>query len=285
MPYLSQIHKVGHLQPPKEKDGEYSNMDIEDLDAGYQSFFNQPLTQRKTESDVSTRETGVGSGEMGDIPIEDSSDQEQKKIGKLITKHAYKLQGHMTFQGLPIAIENKAGSVRRGVDKDGTKWETRMKYPYGYIQGTEGADGEGVDVYVGPDEDADTAYVVHQKDPETGKYDEDKILLGFRSKKEAKEAFEAHYDDPEDFLGPIKAVSMERLKELAEAKGRLVKIARASYVAMLQELYKLAADEVGGLPQEPSAIKTLATDLRSTNKTINLAKKLWQARDAIPMLI
>ncbi len=41
----------------------------------------------------------------------------------------YKLQGHTTHQGLPIAIENAKGSVRKGVDPDGKKWRTVFKYP------------------------------------------------------------------------------------------------------------------------------------------------------------
>lgn len=35
----------------------------------------------------------------------------------------YKLQGRTEFQGLKIAIENKKGSIRRGVDENGEKTE------------------------------------------------------------------------------------------------------------------------------------------------------------------
>jgi hypothetical protein len=130
----------------------------------------------------------------------------------------------MDVQGLNVAIENRKGSVRTGTDSDGHEWRTKMKHPYGYIVGTRGADDEPVDTYVGPDKDgAPDAYVVHQhKDDGTG-YDEDKVMLGFKSKKEAKEGYLAHYDDPK-FLGPISRVSMDRLKELVESKKRLVKI-------------------------------------------------------------
>ena len=138
-------------------------------------------------------------------------------------KKAYELQGHKDFQGLPIAIENRKGSVRKGKDSDGNEWRTKMKLPYGYIKGTKGADGEEVDTYVGPDKEAPDAYVVHQRDKETGKYDEDKVMLGFRSKSDAKKAFLAHYDSPQ-FLGPISRVSMDRLRELVRVKRKLVKI-------------------------------------------------------------
>ena len=141
-------------------------------------------------------------------------------------KRAYKLQGKTEVQGIPIAIENRRGSVRKGTSPDGHEWRTKMKYPYGYIKGTKGADGEEVDAYVGPDKAAPAAFVVHQH-CDTGKgYDEDKVMLGFASKLEAKNAFLAHYDSPK-FLGPIKRVPMERLRELVESKIRLVKISSA----------------------------------------------------------
>lgn len=138
-------------------------------------------------------------------------------------KLAYKLQGHTDVQGIPIAVENRKGSVRKGKDEDGHEWRTKMKHPYGYIKGTKGADGEEVDAYVGPDKEAPAAYVVHQRDKDTGKYDEDKVMLGFSSKAAAKAAFLAHYDSPK-FLGPISKVSIDRLRELIRTKRRLVKI-------------------------------------------------------------
>jgi len=140
-----------------------------------------------------------------------------------LEKIGYKLQGHTEVQGLPIAIENRKGSVRKGKDSDGNEWRTKMEHPYGYIKGTKGADGEEVDCYVGPDKEAPKAYVVHQHKDDGKGFDEDKVMLGFRSKKEAKEAYLKHYDDPK-FLGPISIVSMDRLRKLVESKRKLVKI-------------------------------------------------------------
>lgn len=295
MPYLRQIHKMGHLVSREKLAGEYGNQDIEDLDAGYQSFFNQPVTHRKTESDVSSRGSGEGTGSPGDLPITDTGDGEEDapkhKIGHL--KTAYDLQGQTDFQGLPIAIENKAGTVRSGTDPDGHEWHTKMLLSYGYIKGTKGADGEGVDVYVGPDKDADSAFVVQQKDPSTGEYDEDKVMLGLGSKKDAKEAFMAHYDDPDAFLGPIKEVPMDRLKELVASKERLVKISFVMCESFADELRKIAFDPVMGMGPEPAAQQPAAqspfgelrASLSDTRRTVNLARKLWEARSAVPMLL
>ena len=163
-------------------------------------------------------------------------------------KRAYRLQGHTDVQGLRVAIENRKGSVRKGKDSDGHEWRTKMRNPYGYIVGTRGADGEPVDAYVGPHKDAKNAYVVHQHNDDGKGYDEDKIILQVKSKKEAKELYLKHYDDPK-FLGPISIVSMERLKELVASKRRLVKIS-----AMLDELEKIAE------PPPPEGVSAAAWD-------------------------
>lgn len=141
----------------------------------------------------------------------------------------FKLQGHAVFQGLPIAIENQKGSVRSGVDRDGKPWRTLMKLPYGYVKGTKGADGEAVDAYVGPHKDATHAFVVHQHKSDGTGYDEDKVMLGLRNLKEAIKAYLAHYNSKK-FLGPVKAVPMERLKELFSSGKKLVKISSMDQV-------------------------------------------------------
>src|SRR5882672_217189 len=88
-----------------------------------------------------------------------------------------KLHYKTTFQDIPISVENRKGSIRRGVDPDGDDWETKMRLPYGYIPGTKGADGDAVDCFVGPSEHAAYAYVVHSNNIETGEFDEDKVML------------------------------------------------------------------------------------------------------------
>lgn len=140
-----------------------------------------------------------------------------------MAKQAYTLQGHTEVQGIPISIENRKGSVRKGTDKDGNEWRTKMKFPYGYIPRTRGVDGEPVDCYVGPVKEAPNAYVVHQHKEDGTGYDEDKVMLAFQNKKQAKEAFLEHYDSPK-FLGPISEVPIDRLKELISSKRKLVKI-------------------------------------------------------------
>lgn len=118
-----------------------------------------------------------------------------------LTWSGHKLQGRRKWNGLDISIENRKGSVRKGTDPDGHEWAIKMKYSYGYIRGTEGTDGDHLDCYLGEHEDAPQVFIIHQNNPGTGKYDEDKVMLGFMSEAEAKRAYMEQYDRPGFFGG------------------------------------------------------------------------------------
>lgn len=117
--------------------------------------------------------------------------------------------------GIRIAIENPIGSVRRGTDPDGTEWETTMKAHYGYIEGTKGADGDEIDVFVteGTDQDfAGRVFIIYQIGKD-GEFDEHKVILGVVSKVTAEQVYQQHYD--ENFVGmaAIKELSIDDFKE------------------------------------------------------------------------
>lgn len=117
------------------------------------------------------------------------------------------------FAGLKVMVENPAGSTRSGVSKRGKAWSVTMQHDYGYVARTKGADGEGLDVFLGPDETAPNAYIVHQNDPETGAYDEDKCMIGFPDEDAAKSAYLANYDTP-DFFRSMTSMPIDRFREM-----------------------------------------------------------------------
>jgi hypothetical protein len=127
----------------------------------------------------------------------------------------------MKFQGFDISIENRAGSVRHWYDKPTqTEGETKMLLPYGYIRLTEGTDGDHVDVFIGPDESAQTVYVVHQmRSPAFQTFDEDKVMMGFPTAKAAKAAYLKHFDDPR-FFGTMDAFTVEEFRKKVYARKR-----------------------------------------------------------------
>ncbi len=148
---------------------------------------------------------------IGSLVEGKKSEKEEVDLGFGFNEDGYALQGRYEFQGLDIAVENKKGSDRQWGDKPSQS--TRMKHDYGYVVGYEGADGDEVDVYIGPDKDAEWAYVVHQlKTPKFKKFDEDKVMLGFSSEEKAKKAYLAHYDK-EDFYGGMSAMKVDDFKK------------------------------------------------------------------------
>lgn len=126
------------------------------------------------------------------------------------------------FAGLSVIVESPRGSVRYWTDTDGTEGQTIMKYDYGYIDNAVGADGDCVDMYLGPDEAAKWVYVVHQnKKPDFQDYDEDKVLLGFPSADAAKAAYEDQYDD-QGFFGGMSQMTLQAFKDkITQGAGKV----------------------------------------------------------------
>ncbi|WP_162517685.1 LPD38 domain-containing protein [Aeromonas veronii] len=121
-------------------------------------------------------------------------------------------KGHLTLQGLDIALENPKGSTRSGTDKDGKAWQSTMAHDYGYIKRTLGADGDHVDVFIGDQPDSETVYVVDQVDPKTGRFDEHKVMMGFADEQAAQAGYLANYEKGWKGLSAIKAMPVEEFK-------------------------------------------------------------------------
>lgn len=130
---------------------------------------------------------------------------EQKESGD------YK-KGHVKIQDFDIAIENPKGSVRSGVDKDGKEWSQEMHNTYGYFEGTKGKDSDDVDCFIGPNPLSEDIFVIDQLDKD-GNFDEHKVMLGFDSSEEAREAYLSNYEDGWTGLGDITKVNIEDFRK------------------------------------------------------------------------
>jgi len=158
------------------------------------------------------------------LPIEEAATQvdtapteAQKEAGN------YK-KGHTQVQGMDVAIENPKGSVREGVDEGGQKWSQKMDAHYGYIKRTQGADGDHVDVFLGPDaETANTFYVVNQTNPTTGKFDEHKVMIGYPDANTAKVAYMKNYAKGWGGFDSIVPLNTEQFKRFVHSKAKTSK--------------------------------------------------------------
>jgi hypothetical protein len=122
-------------------------------------------------------------------------------------------KGHIVLNGIPISIENPKGSVRRGVDANGKPWESKLPWDYGYIKRTEGADGDHVDVFIGPDLDSPHVFIVDQNKA-GGAFDEHKVMLGFDNEQAARAGYLAAYNiDMSQRIGAVTVMSFPEFKE------------------------------------------------------------------------
>lgn len=105
-----------------------------------------------------------------------------------------------------IAIETPKGSDRTAAD--GAWTVPNMPAHYGHLSIAKGNDGDGADVFIGEKLDAPYVYVIDQIDPETGKYDETKSMIGFPSEGEAIGAYTRSFSDGK---GPARIGAVTRM--------------------------------------------------------------------------
>jgi hypothetical protein len=121
---------------------------------------------------------------------------------------------HVKWNGFDISVENVKGSIRSGKSKSGKAWRQRMTADYGYIKRTTSdADGDHMDIFLGPHKDSTRLYVVNQVDPETGDFDEHKIVAGCQNERQAERLYLSNYEAGWKGLGSITEISLDALKE------------------------------------------------------------------------
>ena len=131
-------------------------------------------------------------------------------------------KGHVKIDGYDVTIENPKGSVRRGTDASGKQWEQEMQNTYGYIRGTEGVDGDHIDVFFSEDPSQGDVFVVDQVNKD-GSFDEHKVMYGFPDIESARKAYLSNYEDGWQGLGAITPVSKEEFKKWIRSSHRKTK--------------------------------------------------------------
>jgi inorganic pyrophosphatase len=137
--------------------------------------------------------------------------------------------GTFRYKGLTIKIENPKDSIRRGEDKHGKAWESRIPADYGFFKGSEAIDGDAVDVFVGPDLESDMVVAIDQIID--GKYDETKFMVAVTSQAQAEKLYLSAYQKGWK-LGDVSTTTVQQLKEWLKDgdhkkpfKGQMVKVA------------------------------------------------------------
>ncbi len=211
------------------------------------------------------------------------------QMGKSLTFSGHPLMGKTTYQGLPISVENSAGSFREGIDPDGKPWKSMLRQDYGYIRGTVANDGDHVDCFIGVHLDSPMVYIIHQqKIKKPGRFDEDKIMLGWLTKTEALKDYFSNYDRKDQFWS-MTEMSMDEFKKKIfdpKFKGRMLKAHIKQHIRQLSNGRKVVvhAHEDGRrvwFHGSPSGdLRGGATGLHIGTK--QAAKEALEARIGIP---
>lgn len=179
--------------------------------------------------------------------------EKQKEAGN------YK-KGHVQVGTFNITIENPKGSVRSGIDTEGNQWETIMQNTYGYIRGTEGVDGDHIDVFLSDDIDGwngRRVFVVDQYN-EDGSFDEHKVMLGFNETDDAEAAYFANYDSDwaNNHKTVVTAVNLEDFEKWIDSSHRKTK-AFAEYKSVKSVEEQSSGTQVDRLSEIKSRIEEL----------------------------
>lgn len=122
------------------------------------------------------------------------------------------------FGGLPVLVDRPKGFVQHKFDDAGQLlWSRTYVNDYGYLAGTNGGDGEGLDVFLGPDPAAPIAFWAVQNTGDPFDFDEYKVLLGFADESAARVCYLAHI--PEKYLTSLTPIPVDRIKALLGLPG------------------------------------------------------------------
>ena len=175
---------------------------------------------------------------------EPNPSEAQKKAGN------YK-KGHISFGGYDFTVETPKGTTRSGKDEQGKPWSVTMHDTYGYILGKIGVDGDHIDMFINDAADLDTfdgnVYVVDQVNPETGEFDEHKVMYGFPDEAAATKAYLSNYSKGWKGLGKVTSVPKATFDKWLESSDRKTKPFR-EYAMIQHEEAKKAKEANESLP-------------------------------------
>ena len=207
----------------------------------------------------------------------------QKKAGN------YK-KGHLSFGGYDFTVETPKGVTRSGKDEQGKPWSVTMHDTYGYILGKIGVDGDHIDMFINDAADLDTfdgnVYVVDQVNPETGEFDEHKVMYGYPSEEAATEAYLANYSKGWKGLGKVTSVPKATFDKWLESSDRKTKPFR-DYAMIQHEEAKKAKQANEALPFDaPMSMDDLPfhRDVKEVNPE-NLTEAQKVAYDAVSTML
>ena len=170
---------------------------------------------------IEAAKIGAKGGELSDLSA------------ALMAFDRYQTKADPTALMVAISMIRKAGNwadaTQASKNLSKSAWAAIMPngVNYGYIKRSTGADGDHVDVFVGPHPDETNAWIINQRQPvdaepndANAKFDEHKVMLGFKSGDEAVAAYLLGFEDKfgaQVFQSVSPSMSIQELKDVLPA--------------------------------------------------------------------
>ena len=187
---------------------------------------NDNIAMLREEGDVGGLRVEPGHYNEGVETLADTQQPNVVKGYRLPTRKEYRLYARrqamriMTADSMPMRevdgitciIETPKGHRRVGYG-----WSVQMPADYGYISGTNSAEGpmEQMDCYIGPQETSNRVWIIEQVEPDGKLFDEHKVMLGYGSRDDALNDYKAAFADGRgaDRVGRVLAMSPASFKK------------------------------------------------------------------------
>lgn len=196
------------------------------------------------------------------------------------------------FRAGPVSIQGLRMSIKfvKGQERNGKKSPAH----YGDILGVEGADGDPIDVFIGPKPDSDFVAVIDQRNLETGGFDEHKVMFGFANLRAATDTYVDSFADGDGALRvmDVRVMTVEELKKWLAKRGETKKeaganpsvavVASQSADAPITDLderpFNIVGEEREGAAFRANLVRNYAVESMSLSQALDIGQALV-ARD------
>lgn len=179
------------------------------------------------------------------------------------------------FQGVRIKVDRPKGFIMLGTNSAGKTWSRKYKVDYGFIPQALGGDGDGLDVFIGPNKNSSKTFWAIQRKPD-GEFDEYKVFLGFDNRDAATACYRDHI--PKKLLAGMSSMSIEMMKAMLgkHPNENLTKKASLEMYkqAIIERLVRLGATPVDEIPVLQKALQAITR----TNDKVTLPRGVMRRR-------
>lgn len=216
------IHEVAEYHRMKNRGETYDQAHerAAELETQFRSGLVEDECERTGPIDIATEFLDRHESESNS-ELDEYKNKANRKTNASIRVRARDLPAHdeVPWRGHNISLEALGGETRHADARYPQFVDPELMTGMGYFDGLPAEDGDSLDAIVGLDVDGlqeGPVFVIEQLGAQTGEHQQEKVMLGFSSEKDARAAFLSLW--PEKMLGGIKTMTADAFEEKALPK-------------------------------------------------------------------